>query len=231
MSKDPLEMSDLVEFVESRNPSGNPMEQLTEAVLLADRFASMADDLVGHFVEAARTAGASWAEIGASIGVSKQAAQKRFVETGVKGRSRKGLFTRFAIEARAVVIATQEIARDRGEDHIGTDHLLLALLQDKSSPAAKALAGFDVTRQRVLEAMTPVGEPAPRQGHIPFSTDAKKVLELSLREAIRGNARSIGTEHILLAILRAAGSSGCRILNGLAVSYDDVDSWLDEAAA
>ncbi len=140
MSNDPIQLSDLVEFVESRHPAADPLNQLTEAVMLSDRFAAMADDLVGHFVDVARGSGASWAEIGASIGVSKQAAQKRFVDVEGKGWSRKGLFMRFGTEARAVVVATQDIARRMGADHIGTEHLLLGLLDHRTSRAAKALA-------------------------------------------------------------------------------------------
>ena len=133
MSSDPVSLQDLIDFVESRHRTADPLTHLTEAVMLSDRFAAMADDLVGHFVDLARESGAAWADIGASLGVSKQAAQKRFVDLEGKGWSRKGLFMRFTAEARAVVIATQEIARNRGDNHIGTEHLILGLLDDEDS--------------------------------------------------------------------------------------------------
>ncbi len=89
-----------------------------------------------------------------------------------------------------------------------------------------------MTPEEVSEAIGPGPEDgAPIKGHIPFSADSKKVLELSLREAIRSNARSIGTEHILLAVLRIRDSQGGKILGGLGVTYKDIEGWLEEAAA
>jgi Clp amino terminal domain, pathogenicity island component len=231
MSSDPIELQELIEFIEGKQRASKPLDQLTEAAMLSDRFAAMADDLVGHFVDHAREQGASWAEVGAAIGVSKQAAQKRFVDVEGKGWSRKGLFMRFATGARTVVVATQEIARSRGDDHIGTEHLLLGLLDDEGSMAARALASFGVTKDLVDEAIGSAPGPKARvKGHIPFSPDAKKVLELALREAIRVKARSIGTEHILLAILRASDSPGARILDRFGVTHRWVEAWLAEAA-
>ena len=200
--------------------------------MLSDRFATMADDLVGHFVDLARESGAAWADIGASLGVSKQAAQKRFVDLEGKGWSRKGLFMRFTAEARAVVVATQEIARNRGDHHIGTEHLLLGLLENEDSRAARALTSSAVTRAQVDEAIGPAPGPEKRvKGHIPFSPHSKKVLELALREAIRIKARSIETEHILLAILRVRESAGARILGQFGVTQHSIEDWLAEAAA
>ena len=232
MSPDPIHLQDLIEFVEGRQRTVDPLTQLAEAVMVSDRFVAMADDLVGHFVDLARESGASWADIGASIGVSKQAAQKRFVDLEGKGWSRKGLFMRFAVEARAVVVATQEIARNRGDHHIGTEHLLLGLLDDQSCLAARALAASEVSRELVDEAIGPAPTPEARVvGHMPFTPDSKKVLELALREAIRVKARCIGTEHILLAILRVRDSLGARTLNGLGVTHKSVETWLAQAAA
>ncbi len=97
--------------------------------------------------------------------------------------------------------------------------------------AARALASSGVTRDLVDEAIGPAPSPEARtKGHIPFSPDAKKVLELALREAIRVKARSIETEHILLAILRASDSPGARILDRFGVTHQSVEAWLAEAA-
>ena len=88
-----------------------------------------------------------------------------------------------------------------------------------------------MTRARVDEAIGPAPVPEKRiKGHIPFSPHSKKVLELALREAIRVKARSIETEHILLAILRVTESAGARILDRLGVTHQSIEGWLAEAA-
>ena len=79
MESEPLQLQQLIELVETRQPNGDPLTYLSEAVIVSDEIQVMADDLVDYFVNVAREAGASWAEIGACLGVSKQAAQKKFV--------------------------------------------------------------------------------------------------------------------------------------------------------
>src|SRR5688572_14418323 len=77
-----LRLDDLIEHVKRQHPEGGPLEHLSTAMLLAENLGEMADHLIGHFVDQARRAGASWTGIGQSMGVSKQAAQKRFVQKG-----------------------------------------------------------------------------------------------------------------------------------------------------
>src|SRR6188474_2713232 len=86
------------------------LEQLTDAVLAADHLGEVADHLIGHFVDQARRSGASWSDIGRSMGVSKQAAQKRFVPK--EGPDPAEGFSRFTDQARQVVVAAQQAARD-----------------------------------------------------------------------------------------------------------------------
>src|SRR4051794_31697342 len=130
----PVRLDDLISAVASAHDA--PLEQLSRAVLLAESLDEMADHLIGHFVDQARRSGASWSEIGGSMGVSKQAAQKRFV---AKGRDTPGDldasqgFSRFDDEARAAVVAAQEQARTAGNETIGISHLLLGLLADPDS--------------------------------------------------------------------------------------------------
>ena len=79
MTEPPARLDDLIEYVKSQHPDGDPLQHFSDAVLTSDRLGELADHLIGHFVDQARKAGASWTEIGQSMGVSKQAAQKRFV--------------------------------------------------------------------------------------------------------------------------------------------------------
>ena len=115
------------------------------------------------------------------------------------------MFERFTERARQVVVLAQDEARRLGHDHIGTEHLLLGLLREEGGLAARVLEGVGITlgeaRQEVLRAVGR-GEVAPT-GQIPFTPGGKKALELALREAVALGHNYIGTEHILLGVLRA----------------------------
>jgi len=124
------------------------------------------------------------------------------------------MFERFTRRARQAVVLAQEEARAFRHDRIGTEHLLLALLRDPDSVAGKALARLGVSLpeiRRAVEETVGRGESAPTD-LIPFSPRAKKVLDLSLREAINLTHSHIGTEHILLGIVREGEGLAARIL-------------------
>src|SRR5580692_7087950 len=107
------------------------LEQLSDAVLAADHLGELADHLIGHFVDQARRSGASWTDIGKSMGVTKQAAQKRFVlraETATLDPG--GGFERFTPRARDSVVTAQIAAREAGNNEITPDHLILGVLND-----------------------------------------------------------------------------------------------------
>jgi ATP-dependent Clp protease ATP-binding subunit ClpA len=125
------------------------------------------------------------------------------------------MFERFTTNARAVVINAQEEARELQHNYIGTEHILLGLFAIPTSIAAQALRQLGVTAAGVREAIdAEVGhgtEPA-KPGHIPFTKRAKKLLELSLREALQLKHNYIGTEHILLAMEREGDGLAAKIL-------------------
>jgi len=124
------------------------------------------------------------------------------------------MFERFTTDARSVVVRAQEEARDLRHNKIGTEHVLLGLLALPTSVAAQTLNKLGVTATSVraeVVATTGIGE-TPQSGHIAFSPRAKKVLELSLREALQLKHNYIGTEHILLALEREGDGLASRIL-------------------
>ena len=126
-----------------------------------------------------------------------------------------GMFERFTAPARAVVIRAQEEARELQHNYIGTEHLLLGLFAAPSGMAAQALRQLGVTATSVrgaIEAEVGRGKDAAPGGHIPFTKRAKKLLELSLREALQFQHNYIGTEHILLAIEREGEGLAAKIL-------------------
>jgi len=124
------------------------------------------------------------------------------------------LFERFTDRARRVVVMAQEEARKMNHKYIGTEHLLLGLLAEGEGVAAKSLGslGIDLnsTRETVIETVG-VGQQAPT-GHIPFTPRAKKVLELALREALQLGHNYIGTEHILLGLIREGEGVAAQVL-------------------
>jgi len=124
------------------------------------------------------------------------------------------MFERFTDRARRVVVLAQEEARELGHNYIGTEHILLGLLREEDGLAARALAamgiGLDVVRREVRQIIGP-GE-GQEAGHIPFTPRAKKVLELSLREALTLGHNYIGTEHILLGLVREGEGVAAQVL-------------------
>ena len=124
------------------------------------------------------------------------------------------MFERFTDRARRVVVLAQEEARMLSHNYIGTEHILLGLIHEGEGVAAKALESLDISLEAVraqVEEIIGQGQQAP-SGHIPFTPRAKKVLELSLREALRLKHRSIGTEHVLLGLIREGQGLGALVL-------------------
>jgi hypothetical protein len=143
---------------------------------------------------------------------------------GKKRPQRKGLFQRFTGRARNAIVAAQHEAREMRHGYIGTEHILLGLLREGEGVAARALTslgiGLPAARQQVEEI---IGRGTQiHRGHIPFTPRAKKVLELSLREAMRLDHLYIGTEHILLGLLREGHGVAVVMLTKLGAAPDEV---------
>jgi ATP-dependent Clp protease ATP-binding subunit ClpA len=203
----PVRLDDLITAI--KNVHEDPLEQLIDAVLAADALGEVADHLIGHFVDQARRSGASWTDIGKSMGVTKQAAQKRFVpKAGAEPIDPSEGFNRFTPRARNVVVESQNKAHAAHNQEIGPEHLLLALFVDPDSVATRLLVGqgVDEAAAAAVATLPPGGDESPAL--IPFSGAARKVLELTFREALRLGHNYIGTEHILLALLEAEAGDG-----------------------
>jgi hypothetical protein len=229
-SRPTVRLDDLIGAIASAHPE--PLDRLTNAVVLAQHLDDLADSLIGHFVDQARRAGASWSEIGQSMGVSKQAAQKRFVARGQSGAPAldpsQG-FSRFTDEARAVVVTAQERARESGSDTITVGHLVLALAADPRSAAARAVAAQGVSLDDVRRAATATLPPAAATvpALIPFDAHARAALEQTFAEAQRLGAETIDSQHLLLAILTVEDGTG--VLAGLGVDRAAVEAGIPPA--
>jgi ATP-dependent Clp protease ATP-binding subunit ClpA len=203
-----VRLDDLIRAIKTVHE--DTLDQLSDAVLAADHLGEVADHLIGHFVDQARRSGASWTDIGRAMGVSKQAAQKRFVPKETAEIDMQQGFNRFTPRARNVVVASQNSARETGQAEIRTEHLVLGLLSEPDAIAAKTLVTQGVSLDAVRESATR-GLPeraASIPALIPFDAGARKALELTFREALRLGHNYIGTEHILLALLEQEAGDG-----------------------
>ncbi|MEV0226658.1 Clp protease N-terminal domain-containing protein [Streptomyces sp. NPDC050704] len=222
-----VRLDDLIEAIKKVHT--DELEQLQDAVLAADHLGDVADHLIGHFVDQARRSGASWTDIGRSMGVTRQAAQKRFVPKAESDLDPSQGFSRYTPRARNVVVASQEEARTAGNDQIHTEHLVIGLIADPDGLGAKAITAQGVTLDAVREAATaalpPRAESIPAL--IPFDGSAKKVLELTFREALRLGHNYIGTEHVLLALLEHEAGTG--LLGGLGIDKAAAEANIEKA--
>ena len=133
------------------------------------------------------------------------------------------MFERFTEQARRVVVLAQDEARMLDHNYIGTEHILLGLIHEGHGLAARALESLGISlavvRQQVEEIIGR-GQQQPPSGHIPFTPRAKKVLELSLREALQLGHTYIGTEHILLGLIREGDGVAAQVLVGVGVDLN-----------
>jgi hypothetical protein len=228
----PVRLDDLIEAIKNVHPDA--LDQLSDAVIAADHLGDVADHLIGHFVDQARRSGASWTDIGRSMGVTKQAAQKRFVPKGQGEPSdldpSQG-FSRFTERARNVVMAAQNEARAADNDEIRPEHLVLGLLVEPEALAAGAIAAQGVALETVRRTVTAALPPAAGRvpDLIPYDAQARKALELTFREALRLGHNYIGTEHILLALLEL--EHGVGVLAGLGIDKAAAEAHITTAVA
>jgi hypothetical protein len=212
-----IDLEQLIAVIES-DDTADPIDRVAAAATLKDQMETLGDELLDHFVKEARDQGFSWNQIGEALGVTRQAAQQRH-GGGLLGRLVEGLragkFQRFTPRARAAVIAAQTVARERGHDVIGTEHVLLALYEigegnlgraalDRLGVDPAALASF------VDEANPPTD--ATIRGHIRFGRDAKAALERTLAAALDLGHNYIGCEHLVLGVAAVEDGVGARAL-------------------
>ncbi|WP_431043722.1 Clp protease N-terminal domain-containing protein [Streptomyces sp. P1-3] len=226
-----VRLDDLIEAIKKVHTDA--LDQLSDAVIAAERLGEVADHLIGHFVDQARRSGASWTDIGKSMGVTRQAAQKRFVPKGgeVSDLDPGQGFSRYTPRAKNVLMVAHNEAHSAGHDEVRPAHLVLGLLGEREGLAAKLLlmqgVALDAVREAATAALPPGGGEVPAL--VPYDAGAKKVLELTFREALRMGHNYVGTEHILLALLEFEGGAG--VLTGLGIDKAAAEAELTRALA
>jgi hypothetical protein len=212
MATFPVPLDSLISYVNTLHPDGGPLDRLADAVGAASELDEQSDALIGYFVDQARSSGASWSQIGAAIGVSKQAAQKRFVvredELAPEGKT----FSRFTPRARASVAAAGQLAAATGSDAVDGVHLAAGVLLDPHGLAAHVVHRLDVTDAQFYEALG-VGpaldgaDPDPTAlRQLEFTAAGRGVFKEALKAALRLGHNYIGTEHLLVGVVAGRGA-------------------------
>jgi len=248
-SSEPLPLDDLIAGIDRSEAA--PLDRLREALDVAGRLSSTADLLVDHFVQFARAAGHTWAEIGAALGVSKQAAQQRYVSGRPRATAIASMLSgmhaaaarhsaafgdvlgipgleRFTHDARRAVIVTRDLAKELGHSVVGTEHLLIGVLADDAWPSTRAFEGSGLTGRairRKVERSRPRGKTSIPEGtHVPFSAGAKMILAFAMREALQMGMNRIGPGHILLALIRHGEGTAVAVLDEMGIDLAELRS-------
>jgi len=214
-------LQDLVQSVRAEVADTDPLGQLTKAAELSASLNTLGDRLLDHFVFQCRQAGMSWAELSSALGVSKQAAHKRFYSSTPN-------MNRFTAKAQAVVQGSIDLARKLGHTTTGTEHLLVAMFEPSDSLAALALTRLGLSREAALEQLLQrnPGQPEETVGAIPSSEHRKEALRGAVDEALELNHNYVGTEHLLLALYRDPEYTSAKILTALGLDREAVRSTL-----
>jgi hypothetical protein len=236
MASSPVSLDSLIGHVHSLRPDGDPLDHLSVAAFVSAELVNQADVLLGHFVDRARRAGVSWTQIGANMGVSKQAVRKRFVPRwdGSDPIPEGQLYSRCTIRARNALLVAGEVA---GPDQVETPHLLVGLLSERQGLAAKIMRRAGISDDQVNAALgVTVEDIRPRTARDPradvaalyrlrLGTTAQQALHNTAETARRLGHNFIGTEHILLGTLSTEGVTTER-LRSLGLAAERVEAEL-----
>jgi hypothetical protein len=206
----------MIETVRADSPSAESLDQLAAASRTVAELEAVGDAVLSHFVDQCRRSGRSWSEISAALGVSKQAAHKRFSLAD-------SALERWTPRARTALRAAGEAARNLGHGHVGTEHLLLGLFEPAGGIAARILDELGFTRTTVEEQLllvTPRGSSTVADP--PFTPRAAASIEQSVVEAVSLGHNYIGTEHLLLALFADPDGFAAKMLGEGGARYDDV---------
>ena len=232
MADFPVSLDNLIAFVKVLQPDGGPLENLADAMSVSARLDEQSDALIGYFVDQARRLGASWSQIGTSMGVTKQAAQQRFVS-----RWESAEFSRFTQRSRNVLAAAGQIAEAGGADLVDAGHLAAGLLSEPDGVAARIIHAAGLNDEQVTTALGVQAGAGPGDAdpaalrQLRFTDAGRSALRFTLKAALSLGHNYIGTEHLLLGVLGADGDAA-RALTGLGLTTEVAQQKLaDEFAA
>jgi hypothetical protein len=206
-------LQELIDGVRADTPGEDALVQLSQASRTVADLEQTSDALLGHFVDQCRRSGRSWSEISRALGVSKQAAHKRFSLDAPN-------FERFTDRARNVLAQSEEEAHRLGHGFVGTEHLLLALYDSPDGLAAQILGESGITKAAVETQILALIKPgtASDERKLPFTPRAKAVVQKAVHEALQLGHNYVGTEHLLLALFSDGDAVAAKVLVELGAS-------------
>jgi len=230
------DLQQLIDTIRDDAGTDDVLDQLGTAASTINELTGTSDAALGYFVDRARGAGKSWVEISGVLGVSKQAAHKRFADSWTA----QPAFERYTLRAKAVLDGAKEVARGMNHPFIGTEHLLLALFAQPESIATRVLLAHEITEEAVAEAVAPrspakaAGAPKDVEAALaaenpPYTRRAAHVLQGAVAEALVLGHNYVGTEHLLLAFYRDSASIATEVLTSLGL--DETAAWASIRAA
>jgi hypothetical protein len=236
MSDDRADLNSLILRVAEDHSGGDPLDRLELACSTARDLGEVADQLVTHFVNEARDAGLSWTQIGERMGVTKQAARKRFVPRDIPDEPsvlRERIYGRYTARARHVIVLAQAQAKAHHHHYIGPEHILLGICREPGGTGARIIGACGASpdslaadlAQRLLP---PSGEVPDRP---PFTAGAKKVIELTARKARQLGHDQISTGHLLLGLLIQDGGRAAEVLAEAGITWQRAERELLRPAA
>ena len=252
------ELNDLVDTVGDRCPSGTELDRLRAASEVAREVGRLGEDLVTHYVDAARAAGASWSDIGDVLGVTRQGAHQRHHDRPRPERWWRADLGRMTERARLAIKAGLDEARAADNAFVGTEHLLLGILDVPGNVGLAVIEACGVRPERLREEITsrllPADTAPPgghrRRGHrrgpeggrrrrLPFTSQARRVFDISIGESLALGHNYLGCEHLLLAVavtdgiaaeaLRATGLDPDRLRQAVIDLVDGLEARRAEA--
>jgi len=221
------DLQQLIDTIRADAGTDDVLDQLGTAATTINELTSTGDAALGYFVDRARGAGKSWVEISAVLGVSKQAAHKRFADSWTTAQ----ILEHYTSRTKLVLEGAKGVARGMSHPFIGTEHLLLALFTQPQALATRILVERGITEQAVHLAVAPRSPVKGKQQDVeaalsaenpPYTRKAAHVLQGAVAEALVLGHNYVGTEHLLLAFYRDSASIATEVLQELG---------LDEAAA
>jgi hypothetical protein len=208
------QLPELIAAVDGDAASADPLARLATASTIASELAETSDALVGHFVELCRSAGHTWAEISDALGVSKQAAHKRYSAVAPS-------LGRYTNRAREVFTGSIDAARGLGHAFVGTEHILLALFPP-GGIAATLLTESGLTEANVAAAVVARAPRGTAGAAEPvFTPRAAQVFSHALSEALTMGHNYIGTEHLVLGLFRDPEGVAAQILAEAGATHAD----------
>ncbi len=200
----------LIDGVKADALDDEALSELAQASKTVRDLEQVGDALLGHFVDQCRRSGHSWSEISNALGVSKQAAHKRFTFDVTT-------FERFTDRARMVISRSEMEARRLGHGFVGTEHILLALFEVTEGLAFRVLDAAGISKAMAEEQVLTLIKQSSHsdEGKLPFTPRAKAVLRGAAAEALHLGHNYIGTEHLLLGLLGDEDSVAAKVLRDL----------------